>query len=506
VFTLPLTELTSHVRVDVRDQDTVKSQSIGCVVVPIGKLMSGLVAADTPIAIEGEQPSPPANKANVPLRWYPLEARADRAKPKFVQGHVCLSLEYFAPGEPVPHIAEGRATAAQLYITVLEARGLAHKKPHPTVIVRALSGTGKKLALKQTAPAKADDQGVVKWNRELQLDLFGVFERLHLEMRHQDTLNKLSSSFLGEVFIDRHDLETNPLQNGWFPLRPRDTDKATKASGEVRLQINYVSRDGVLSAEQLALVPPVGILSLKIIAGRKLMAKDDDTGASDPFCQVRIVDNNGKEVLDYESDEVKETVNPRWKNQKFYFRLDQSHDHLEIEVRDADQLKSQFLGFISMPLKELNLTPSAERWIKLAPRPDSPTEAVSGDLLVRWNFTRTQALRTQAMVDAEALAEASARDCRRADAAHQPHRRREGVGHAERVRQAARCHAPAPAHNQARRRRAAAARRQADGGVLAAAARCVRGDRLSRCAGVLVALAARRHGRLHLAAVRFDRV
>jgi hypothetical protein len=463
VFTLPLTELTSHVRVDVRDQDTVKSQSIGCVVVPIGKLMSGLVAADTPIAIEGEQPSPPASKANVPLRWYPLEARADRAKPKFVQGHVCLSLEYFAPGEPVPHIAEGRATAAQVYITVLEARGLAHKKPHPTVTVRALSGTGKKLALKQTAPAKADDQGVVKWNRELQLDLFGVFERLHLEMRHQDTLNKLSSSFLGEVFIERQDLETNPLQNGWFPLRPRDTDKATKASGEVRLQINYVSRDGVLSAEQLALVPPVGILSVKVIAGRKLMAKDDDTGASDPFCQVRIVDNNGKEALDYESDEVKATVNPRWKNQKFYFRLDQSHDHLEIEVRDADQLKSQFLGFISMPLKELNVTPSAERWIKLG---------AAARLAHRGGIGRlARALELHAHAGAahagdgrrRGAPEAPARDCRRADPAHQPHRRREGVGHAERVRQAARHHAPAPAHNQARRRRAAAARRQADG-------------------------------------------
>jgi Ca2+-dependent lipid-binding protein len=201
----------------------------------------------------------------------------------------------------------------------------------------------------------------------------------------------------------------------------------------VRLQINYVARDGVLSADQLALVPPVGILSLKIIAGRKLMAKDDDTGASDPFCQVRIIDMDGKEALDYESDTVKETVNPRWKNQKFYFRLDQTHDHLEIEVRDADQLKSQFLGFISMPLKELNVTPSAERWIKLGRGPTRPTRQVAGDLLVRWNFTRTQALRTQAMVDAEALAQAPGRDCRRADARASTASRGEGVGHAERV-------------------------------------------------------------------------
>jgi hypothetical protein len=400
IFTLPLTDLTSHVRFDVRDQDGAKSSSIGCVVLPVGKLIRGQLASEVPRAAT-DPPATAKDATRVALRWFPLEPRAEKVKAKFVQGDLCISLEYFAPGEPVPHVPEGRVHAAELYVTVLEARGLASKDANPAVTVSALELSGKKLSTKATPTSKADKSGAVSWNREINVDLHGKFERVHVEMRDHNPLHK---SFLGELWIERQDLELKPLLTDWFPLRARDTDKAGKVSGELRLCVNYVQLDKPISPEQFALVPPEGIFSLKIIGARNLVAKQID-GTSDPFCVARIIDVNDKLVLDYESETEKGTVNPRWTNQKFYFRLAETDARLECELRDAHELgKSHFLGYFALPLKQLNTEAQAEKWVKLGKRPNEADDVAQGELLLRWNFTRTRPIKTQAQVDAETLA------------------------------------------------------------------------------------------------------
>ena len=74
---------------------------------------------------------------------------------------------------------------------------------------------------------------------------------------------------------------------------------------------------------------------------------------------------------------------------------------LEVEIRDEDKMKSQFLGLWTMPIKQLNARPQAEEWVALVPRPDKPDKPAQGEMLVRWNFTRTVPLMTAAMKRAE---------------------------------------------------------------------------------------------------------
>lgn len=52
-------------------------------------------------------------------------------------------------------------------------------------------------------------------------------------------------------------------------------------------------------------------------------------------------------------------------------------------------MTSQFLGYWSMPLLELNKQPQGEKWVTLVERPDKADKKAQGELLFRWNFTRT---------------------------------------------------------------------------------------------------------------------
>jgi hypothetical protein len=76
---------------------------------------------------------------------------------------------------------------------------------------------------------------------------------------------------------------------------------------------------------------------------------------------------------------------------------------LEIEVRDRDAVKTQFLGYTSMTLKSLNKEPKGERWLALGARPGKDDKPGQGDVCIRWNFTRTVPLRSVKSVAQEEL-------------------------------------------------------------------------------------------------------
>ena len=55
-------------------------------------------------------------------------------------------------------------------------------------------------------------------------------------------------------------------------------------------------------------------------------------------------------------------------------------------------------------MKEFNLTPQGEQWLPLGARPGKESKPGQGELLLRWNFTRTKPIKTKAMVEAERVA------------------------------------------------------------------------------------------------------
>lgn len=228
-----------------------------------------------------------------------------------------LSFEYFPPGVQVPYMAEGRAKIAELYITVMEGRGL-NPKSDPFVVTRALNEQGKPLREKKT-PA-AGKGGNVTWNSDFNVDVYGAIERLHFEVRDKDMAK---SAFMGELFVNLSALKTEPLMEKWFPVQKRDVDQRG-GGGELKLKFNYVAKGAILTEEQMMMVPPEGVLAVTVLRARNLQAKDDGI-SSDPFAIARIVDYKDREVLDYETATREKNLNPNWA-EKFYFRLKEKHE------------------------------------------------------------------------------------------------------------------------------------------------------------------------------------
>ncbi|CAB4375890.1 unnamed protein product [Rhizophagus irregularis] len=89
------------------------------------------------------------------------------------------------------------------------------------------------------------------------------------------------------------------------------------------------------------------ILRIGVLAARDLAAADKD-GFSDPYAVIRIANKK------YETAVIKKTLNPVW-NSSFDIKLSETNvpPHITITVWDEDRFGRDFLGEITIPIKQI---------------------------------------------------------------------------------------------------------------------------------------------------------
>uniref|UniRef100_A0A1D1YDD9 C2 and GRAM domain-containing protein At1g03370 n=1 Tax=Anthurium amnicola TaxID=1678845 RepID=A0A1D1YDD9_9ARAE len=89
------------------------------------------------------------------------------------------------------------------------------------------------------------------------------------------------------------------------------------------------------------------ILRIGVLAARDLAAADRD-GFSDPYAVIRVAKKK------YETAVIKKCLNPVW-NSSFDIKLSQTNvpQHIIITVWDEDRFGRDFLGEITIPIKQI---------------------------------------------------------------------------------------------------------------------------------------------------------
>ncbi|GES78242.1 phosphatidylserine decarboxylase [Rhizophagus clarus] len=87
--------------------------------------------------------------------------------------------------------------------------------------------------------------------------------------------------------------------------------------------------------------------TIGVLAARDLAAADKD-GFSDPYAVIRIANKK------YETAVIKKTLNPVW-NSSFDIKLSETNvpPHITITVWDEDRFGRDFLGEITIPIKQI---------------------------------------------------------------------------------------------------------------------------------------------------------
>lgn len=89
------------------------------------------------------------------------------------------------------------------------------------------------------------------------------------------------------------------------------------------------------------------ILRIGVLAARDLAAGDKD-GFSDPYAVIRVANKK------YETEVIKKSLNPVW-NSSFDIKLSEANvpQHITITVWDEDRFGRDFLGEITIPIKQI---------------------------------------------------------------------------------------------------------------------------------------------------------
>ncbi|XP_065060296.1 E3 ubiquitin-protein ligase NEDD4-like isoform X2 [Rhopilema esculentum] len=97
----------------------------------------------------------------------------------------------------------------------------------------------------------------------------------------------------------------------------------------------------------------IALLKINVIAGLNL-AKKDIFGLSDPYCIVKLYEENRDDVIDQSQTKIqKKTLNPQW-NATMYYRVKKSSSRLLFEIYDENRLtRDDFLGEVDLPLTDI---------------------------------------------------------------------------------------------------------------------------------------------------------
>lgn len=129
-------------------------------------------------------------------------------------------------------------------------------------------------------------------------------------------------------------------------------------------------------------------LRVQVIQGRGLAPKDSN-GLSDPYVIVRV---NNKKLT---TKTIAKTLNPVWnETMTFTFRDDMFPQFIQVVCWDADFISRDFMGQITIPMKELFDTQTGvpiiyqeagnRQWLKLQRK--SHKDVVSGEIELNVGF------------------------------------------------------------------------------------------------------------------------
>ena len=121
----------------------------------------------------------------------------------------------------------------------------------------------------------------------------------------------------------------------------------------------------------------IGVVKVKVIAGRNLAPKDDN-GLSDPYCIFKM---SGQR---YKTKIVHKTLNPEW-NEEFVFDLTDTHAVINMKCWDNDLLSRDFMGLVTIPILPLTDGQPRNEWFYLRPHPRKKSE-VSGAVRLELEF------------------------------------------------------------------------------------------------------------------------
>uniref|UniRef100_A0A2C9JRW3 E3 ubiquitin-protein ligase n=1 Tax=Biomphalaria glabrata TaxID=6526 RepID=A0A2C9JRW3_BIOGL len=97
------------------------------------------------------------------------------------------------------------------------------------------------------------------------------------------------------------------------------------------------------------------LLRIKVIEGVHL-AKKDIFGASDPYVKLSL-NHKGVLVDTKQTHVVKKTLNPKWEDEEFIFRVNPENSIILLEVFDSNRLtRDDFLGLIELNLNHMSIT------------------------------------------------------------------------------------------------------------------------------------------------------
>jgi len=123
-----------------------------------------------------------------------------------------------------------------------------------------------------------------------------------------------------------------------------------------------------------------GTVTLDVIAGRSLASKDSN-GLSDPYCEIYLLDENGKhdKKPKHKTKVIKKSLSPEWK-ETFTLETNSNTSGILIQMFDEDKVGTdEFMGRIILPTTKFQM--DAQEWITLE-QGDKPDE-VSGDICVK---------------------------------------------------------------------------------------------------------------------------
>eukprot|EP01087_Luapelamoeba_hula_P007200 TRINITY_DN1748_c2_g1_i2.p1 TRINITY_DN1748_c2_g1~~TRINITY_DN1748_c2_g1_i2.p1 ORF type:complete len:3417 (+),score=716.50 TRINITY_DN1748_c2_g1_i2:301-10551(+) len=113
---------------------------------------------------------------------------------------------------------------------------------------------------------------------------------------------------------------------------------------------------------------PSGLPMLVRVAKARHLKSANKSGYSDPYCQIIVAGRKAKRGN--KTSAIRGTLNPEW-NEEFLFEGDVAPlDALRFEVYDAPSVLSALargrsLGFVNLPLAELEATPNIDTWLEL---------------------------------------------------------------------------------------------------------------------------------------------
>jgi hypothetical protein len=156
------------------------------------------------------------------------------------------------------------------------------------------------------------------------------------------------------------------------PNNGENHEKAGEKEKNSPVCLNCVKTQAESSALQTLKLRAQGSLLINIIEGRDLMAADAN-GFSDPYVILYV------EGAEYRTEVQLKTLNPVW-NREFNIPVLFSHNKaIDLAIYDKDQFsKDDFMGFVHIPLNNLENNVVYDDWFVLQPRPGKKADKTIG--------------------------------------------------------------------------------------------------------------------------------